>query len=200
MRVIFLIGGIASGKSSVARELERRGAVRIDLDQVSRDVLAPGSSLVGRIADAFGPDLVDAKGTLNRRLLAQRAFASAEETERLEAIELPAIRDELTMRLDLLKKGANVPDLVVVEVPLPDRMGEMLGLADAVVCVSCPRDLRRERAIGRGMDSSDFDRRADRQLTDGQMAALADIVIDNTGDEIALKERTGGLVRRLASA
>ena len=156
--------------------------------------------MVGRIADAFGPDLVDAKGTLNRRLLAQRAFASAEETERLEAIELPAIRDELTMRLDLLKKGANVPDLVVVEVPLPDRMGEMLGLADAVVCVSCPRDLRRERAIGRGMDSSDFDRRADRQLTDGQMAALADIVIDNTGDEIALKERTGGLVRRLASA
>ena len=200
MKVIFLIGGIASGKSSVARELERRGAVRIDLDQVSRDVLAPGSSLVGRIADAFGPDLVDAKGTLNRRLLAQRAFASAEETERLEAIELPAIRDELTMRLDLLKKGANVPDLVVVEVPLPDRMGEMLGLADAVVCVSCPRDLRRERAIGRGMDSSDFDRRADRQLTDGQMAALADIVIDNTGDAIALKERTGGLVRRLASA
>lgn len=200
MKVIFLIGGIASGKSSVARELERRGAVRIDLDQVSRDVLAPGSSLVGRIADAFGPDMVDAKGTLNRRLLAQRAFASAEETERLEAIELPAIRDELTMRLDLLKKGANVPDLVVVEVPLPDRMGEMLGLADAVVCVSCPRDLRRERAIGRGMDSSDFDRRADRQLTDGQMAALADIVIDNTGDEIALKERTGGLVRRLASA
>lgn len=200
MKVIFLIGGIASGKSSVARELERRGAVRIDLDQVSRDVLAPGSSLVGRIADAFGPDLVDAKGTLNRRLLAQRAFASVQGTKRLEAIELPAIRDELVVRLNALKKSADAPDLVVVEVPLPDRMGEMLGLADAVVCVSCPRDLRRERAIGRGMDPADFDRRADRQLTDEQMAALADNVIDNTGDEIALQERIGGLVRRLASA
>ena len=163
-------------------------------------MLAPGSSLVGRIADAFGPDLVDAKGTLNRRLLAQRAFASAQGTKRLEAIELPAIRDELVVRLNALKKSADAPNLVVVEVPLPDRMGEMLGLADAVVCVSCPRDLRRERAIGRGMDPADFDRRADRQLTDAQMTELADIVIDNTGDEIALQERISGLVRRLASA
>ncbi len=200
MKVIFLIGGIASGKSSVARELERRGAVRIDLDQVSRDVLAPGSSLVGRIADAFGPDLVDAKGTLNRRLLAQRAFASVQGTKRLEAIELPAIRDELTMRLDVLKKGANVPDLVVVEVPLPDRMGEMLCLADAVVCVSCPRDLRRERAIGRGMDPADFDRRADRQLTDAQMADLANIVIDNTGTEADLQGNIEKLVRAFIPA
>jgi len=186
VKTIFLIGGIASGKSSAARELERRGAVRIDLDQVSREVLAPGSSLLPAIAREFGADLLDEAGSLNRGLLAQRAFASAEATARLEAIELPAISDALAARLDGLETSECPPELVVVEVPLPDRMGPMLGLADVVVCVSCPIAVRRVRAIGRGMDGADFDRRAARQLTDGQMAALADIVLDNSGDEQAL--------------
>lgn len=186
MKTIFLIGGIASGKSSVARELERRGAVRIDLDQVSREVLAPGSSLLPAIAREFGTDLLDEAGLLNRGLLARRAFVSAEATARLEAIELPAISDALAAHLDDLKASACPPELVVVEVPLPDRAGPMMGLADAVVCVSCPVDVRRVRAIGRGMDGADFDRRAARQLTDGQMAALADVVLDNSGDEQTL--------------
>ena len=79
MYTVFLAGGIASGKSSVARELERRGAWRIDLDQVSRAVLEPGSDCLPEIADAFGDDLLDPQtGELDRGLLAGRAFADAE--------------------------------------------------------------------------------------------------------------------------
>lgn len=235
MKVVFLIGGIGSGKSTVARELERRGAVRIDLDQVSREVLMPGSPLLPAIAQEFGEDLIDESGVLNRGLLAQRVFCSAEATERLEAIELPAIRDALARRLDKLKSAPSMsasgaaeppavegsdpdpaplidrtgagsptssatthaapPKLVVVEVPLPDRAGPMLELADAVVCVACPLATRRIRAIGRGMDGEDFDRRAALQLTDAQMEALADVVIDNSRDEQALQEQLDHVLR-----
>ena len=59
MRTVFLTGGIASGKSTVARELERLGAWRIDLDELSRRVLEPGSPCLGEVTRAFGDDLVD---------------------------------------------------------------------------------------------------------------------------------------------
>ena len=186
MRVVFLIGGIASGKSSAAKLLERRGATRIDLDQVSREVLAPGSSLLPQIAQAFGEDVLDGEGVLDRGLLAQRAFATPQATARLEALELPAITDGLLGRLDDLRSCARPPACVVVEVPLPDRMGNLRRLADEVLLVACPVALRRRRAIGRGMTGEDFDRRAARQLGDDALAALATTTFDNTGDEAAL--------------
>lgn len=186
MRVVYLIGGIASGKSSVARLLAERGAVRIDLDQISHDVLAPGSALLEEIAAEFGADLLDESGVLDRALLAQRAFATPEATARLEALELPAIKEELVARLDGLRALAEAPEVVVVEVPLPDRMGPLMDLADEVLGVSCPLALRRERAVGRGMTVADFDRRVARQLSDEGLRALADEQIDNTGDEAAL--------------
>ena len=101
MYTVFLAGGIASGKSSVARALERRGAWRIDLDQVSRAVLEPGSECVAEVAEEFGEDLVDAQtGALDRGGLARRAFADADSTARLEAIELPYIRRMLVRMLE----------------------------------------------------------------------------------------------------
>ena len=71
MYIVFLAGGIASGKSTVARELERLGAWRIDLDRISRDVLEPGGECTLAIADAFGQDVLDPiTGALRRGLLA----------------------------------------------------------------------------------------------------------------------------------
>ena len=92
----FLAGGIASGKSTVARLLHDRGAWLCDLDQVSREVLEAGSPVLDAIAAVFGDDLIDGgTGELNRGELAARAFATPEDTARLEAIEMPAIRERL---------------------------------------------------------------------------------------------------------
>ena len=75
MHVVFLAGGTGSGKSTVARELERLGAWRIDLDELSRAVLEPGTACLGEVADAFGDDLVDREtGALDRALLARRVL------------------------------------------------------------------------------------------------------------------------------
>lgn len=190
MYTVFLAGGIGSGKSTAARELERLGACRIDLDQLSREVLKPGSTIIVPIQEAFGADVVDAQtGELNRGLLAQRAFASQESIALLEAIELPAIAELLKERLASLAASDPQPPLCVVEVPLLDRMESMRGLADEVIVVDVPLDVRRERAIGRGMTGEDFDARAANQPSDEWLRAHATTVIANDGTAEQLCQR-----------
>ena len=182
MYTVLLAGGIGSGKSTVARDLEALGCRRIDLDQLSREVLRRGSKVLQQIADAFGSDVVSPKtGELNRRLLAERAFATQADAERLEAIELPAIRALLAQRLEELASSQCPPEICVVEVPLLDRMGEGISLADEVLVVSCPLALRRKRAIERGMDGDDFDARVANQPSDEWLRAHATCVIENDG-------------------
>ena len=187
MHTVFLAGGTASGKSSVARELERLGAWRIDLDEISRSVLAPGEPCVAEVCAAFGDDLVDEEtGELDRALLARRAFADEASAELLERIELPYIRDMLVRMLTSGICGQREPACCVEEVPLLDRMEPMLDLADEVVVVTCPLEERRARACLRGMDAADFDRRVARQPSEEYLRAHATSVIDNVGDEAAL--------------
>lgn len=190
MRCAFLAGGIASGKSTVSRLLREKGAWVVDLDQVSRDVLQPGSPLLDELSAEFGDDIVDGQtGELNRGLLAKRAFASAEATERLEQIELPAIRERLAQVLTTSCCATTAPALTVVEVPLLDRVEDMFSLADDILVVVAPMDLRRERAIGRGMTSEDFDVRVSKQPSEDYLRAHATHVFDNSGNEEALRKQ-----------
>lgn len=182
MYVVFLAGGIASGKSTVAGELERLGAWRVDLDQISREVLEPGTETTRAVANAFGTDLLDPEtGVLNRRLLAARAFATPEDAALLEALELPAIRARLAEVLTHSACAETEPACCVVEIPLLDRMTDSFDLADEIVVVALPKAERRVRAIGRGMTGEDFDARAANQPSDEWLAAHADTVINNAG-------------------
>ena len=196
MHVVILAGGIASGKSTVARELERRGALRIDLDALSREVTQAGSATNELLAQEFGADVLDSQtGELRRSTLAQRAFVSAERTAKLEAIVHPAIRDALLDRLrgqDAAGRHAAeggteaAPTVCVVEVPLLDRVEDLLPLADEVLCVLCPQEVRRVRAIGRGMRGEDFDARVARQPSEEYLASHATTILNNDNDEKAL--------------
>lgn len=188
MHTTFLAGGIASGKSTVARMLHERGAWLCDLDQVSRDVLESGGPVLAQIASEFGDDLIDPEtGELDRLGLAVRAFASPEATERLEAIEMPAIRERMSQILTNTCCAATEPALTVVEVPLLDRVEDLLPLADDVLVVTAPLELRRARAVGRGVDAEDFDARVARQASDEYLRAHATYVIENTADVEALE-------------
>ncbi len=174
---VFLAGGTASGKSTVARELER-------LDELSRAVLAPGEPCVTEVCEAFGGDLVDAEtGALDRALLARRAFSDKASAELLERIELPHIRAMLARMLTSGICGQREPVCCVVEVPLLDRVEQMLDLADEVVVVTCPLELRRARARERGMDGDDFDRRVARQPSEEYLRSHATVALDNTAGE-----------------
>lgn len=194
MYTVFLAGGIASGKSTVAQTLERLGAIRCDLDQVSREVCRPGSPALVELGRRFGTDLVDPKtGELNRHLLAERAFATQEGTRDLESIELPFISRRLAEVLAdaASSKDANHP-VEVVEVPLLDRVEDLIPSVDEVLCVTCPLEVRRNRAVGRGMDVADFDRRVAQQPDDDYLRAHANSVFDNAGtpEELTHQVRT----------
>jgi len=187
---VFLAGGVGSGKSTVAKELELLGVSRIDLDQLSRDVLAPGTEVTKQIARAFGQDLCDpVTGQLNRGLLAQRAFSKPQYAKLLESIELPAIKALLMHRLNELASQDNPPSMCVVEIPLLDRMADDLSMADEVLVVCCPLAVRRERAIQRGMDGVDFDARVANQPSDKWLRAHATSVIENEGTLQELKQK-----------
>lgn len=190
MYTVFLAGGIASGKSTVARMLRDRGARLIDLDQVSREVLEPGSPLLPEIAAVFGDDVINAEtGEVNRALLGKRAFDSAEDTARLEAIELPAIKERLIEMLNVSCCAATEPKVTVVEVPLLDRMEGLFSLADEILAIITPLETRRRFAIGRGMAGADFDNRVARQTSDEYLRAHATYVIDNVGTQAELEAK-----------
>lgn len=182
MYVTFVAGGIASGKSTVSRRLGRLGAALVDLDALSREVCAPGSPVLARLAEEFGDDVLDpATGELRRAELARRAFASPAATRALERIEHPAIKEALAARLGMLAGLGHPPRLCVVEVPLLDKALDLVPLADEVVAVTCPAALRRERAVERGMEPADVDRRMAAQPAEAFLVEHADTVIENVG-------------------
>ena len=200
MHVIYLAGGIASGKSTIARTMEELGAERIDLDELSREALAPGSKILPQIRAEFGDDVINPMGGVKRELLAERAFATTERTVTLEEIELPLIDELLRARVAALAEGERAereenPDapekIVVVEVPLLDRMRGSFDLADEIVGVLCPVPARRARAAQRGMDPRDFDRRLHQQPTDAYVRAHCSYVFNNirTADVFAQEVR-----------
>lgn len=181
--VVFLAGGIASGKSTVAKRLRQLGACCVDLDTISREVTGAGSAVVHQLAQAFGSEVMDQRtGELNRSVLARMAFASEEGTRTLESITHPAIREALVAWLNAHESCG----VCVVEIPLLDRVEDLIPLANEVLCVVCPLQKRRTRAIGRGMDGSDFDARVAKQPTDEYLVSKATTVLSNEGDEATL--------------
>ena len=94
--VIALTGGIASGKSAVADLFDRLGVTVIDADQVARQVVEPGTATLEKIVAAFGPEVLDSSGHLDRQQLRARVFANPAQREILESITHPAIREEMT--------------------------------------------------------------------------------------------------------
>ncbi len=199
MYVIFLAGGIASGKSTVAQELRDRGACCVDLDVLSREATAPGSDALAQIAREFGADVLDEEGNLRRNALAQRAFCSEERTRELERIVHPYIRTLLCEWLDNNREQG----ICVVEIPLLDRVEDLVPMADEVLCVTCPVEVRRERAIGRGMDGKDFDARASKQASDAYLDEHGTSFIRNVGTRAELQHEINrwweGALKRAAA-
>ena len=189
---IGLTGGIGSGKSSVAALLRERGFVVVDADRIARDVLQPGSDALKEVAAAFGDDLVDASGVLNRKLLAQRAFVSEEQTQKLNSITHPAIRKESSRQFDAAEaEGARV---AVYDMPLLVELG-LHRQMDFTVVVDVSEEERVRRLVQlRGLSEADARSRIARQIDDDDRLAAADYVIDNNGPLSELAPQVDALV------
>ncbi len=185
-RVVALTGGIGTGKSTVAAILVRLGATLIDADAIVHELQAPGSPVLEEIAEAFGRELLDATGALDREALGARVFRDPEARRRLEAIMHPKVGAEFARRL-AAARDAGEP-LVVLDIPLyfeTRRAGA--GAAsrlpvDAVLLVYAPESVQIERTLARDASSRDeVLRRIRAQISIEEKKRLADVVIDNSG-------------------
>jgi dephospho-CoA kinase len=180
MPLVALTGGIASGKSTIARRLAEHGAVVVDADRIVRDVQQPGSPVLADLADAFGDEVLLADGSLDRAALGSRAFGDPEAVARLNAIVHPAVRAESARRF--AEAFAADPDAVVVyDVPLlvEARVDDPWEL---IVVAHAPADVRRRRLVElRGMGEEDAAARLASQVSDQARLAVADVVIDTAG-------------------
>lgn len=170
-----LTGGIGSGKSTVASMLARKGAVVVDADEIARRIVEPGSPVLARLSEEFGSDIVRADGSLDRGLLAERAFATERGTRHLNEITHPAIRELAEVELE---DGERAGGVVVYEMPLLVETGQV-SLVDIVVVVDVPEQTQVERAVARGLDEADVRARMARQATRDMRLEAADHVIDN---------------------
>ena len=192
MFTVFVLGNIASGKSTACRYLESRGAMLIDLDELAKSLYVPGSEIVNALAEEFGWDILDEEGGIRRNVLAARVFVSPDTVARLNGIVHPVLIEQLSMRiLDPVCCTVSSPryPFAVVEVSAPTGFEDAFGLADEILVISAPLEVRRERAIHRGMDPSDFDARSACQPDESSLCDLATTVIDNAAGNHSLFEQ-----------
>lgn len=196
MPLIALTGGIASGKSTIARRLEEHGAVIVDADAIVRDVQAPGSPVLDLIAETFGSEVIAQDGSLDRPALGSRVFGDPAQLARLNAIVHPAVRDESQRRFTAA--FADDPDAVVVyDVPLlvEARVDDPW---DLIVVAHAPAAERLRRLIElRGMDETAARERIGAQVSDDKRLAIADVVIDTGGTLEHTVAQTDALWERL---
>lgn len=180
MPLVALTGGIASGKSTIARRLAEHGAVVVDADQLVREVQAPGTPVLAAIAEAFGERMLRPDGSLDRAALGTRVFGDDAAIAQLNGIVHPAVRAESARRF--AEAFAADPDAVVVyDVPLlvEARAADPWQL---VVVAHAPADVRAQRLVElRGLSPADAAARLASQVPDEARLRIADVVIDTAG-------------------
>ena len=189
-----LTGGVASGKSTVARILDELGAVVIDADVLAREVVAPGTEGLRRVVEEFGPDVLAPDGSLDRPRLGAVVFGDAEARRRLEAIVHPLVR----ARGRELEEAAPQGSVVVHDIPLLTETGQA-DRFDAVLVVDVPVETQVQRMLEqRGMTRAEAEARVAAQATREQRLAIATHVIDNTGTREDLRDRVAEVFEKLA--
>jgi dephospho-CoA kinase len=182
MKLIGLTGGIASGKSTVAKRLVEHGAVLVDADVLAREVVEPGTAGLAQIEREFGPSVISPDGSLNRPALGAIIFADAEKREALNGITHPAIWKR-GKELFAAAEAEN-PDVVVVyDVPLlAEAAADRPMTFDLVVVVHADIGKRIDRMVElRGMSRAEAEGRLRAQASDADRLKLADVVIDSNG-------------------
>jgi len=189
---IGLTGGVASGKSTVAALFAAHGAPIIDTDLIARALVAPGQPALAEIAAHYGPEILNADGTLNRPALRRRIFADPEARRALEAILHPRIRAEVEQRLQTQQAA-----YVIIAIPLLVETGAYDALLDRVLVVDLPEPLQLARLRARdGIDEALARAMLAAQASREARRARADDIIDNSGPPEALAPQVERLHQR----
>ena len=179
MEKIFLIGGMGAGKSTARQALVDQGLEYIDLDKIGHEI--HGWQVVkDDLVEAFGEDVLDEQGNVNRPVLARKAFKTPADTRKLNRITMPRIEDAFTTKLEELE-AAGCEAVVVEYSVFKSRSMSIADQADVIIAILAPLDLRIQRAVASGFDEQDVRRRIAQQITDAERIERADVVFNNDG-------------------
>lgn len=180
MYLIGLTGGIAAGKSTIARRLVEHGAVHIDADQLARRVVEPGTDGLAELRAEFGDGILERNGSLDRAALGRIVFDDPDALRRLNAIVHPRVR-ALSEKL-IAKAAADDPNAVIVyDVPLLVE-AQVDHPFDLIVVAHADKATRIERLVElRGMPDEHARARVEAQAGDAERLRVADVVIDTDG-------------------
>ena len=195
MYTVGLTGQMASGKSTVALELQKLGAIVINADDLGREVVENNPAVLKRLAAAFGAENVFTNGKLNRKKLAAKAFAGEENTAKLNAIVHPSLLALLRKQIAYHSRRRRTQLLVVDAALLFDwKLARELDVV-VVVETTLKNQLARLRRKGRGR--KDALQRIKRQVPKNRLRRMADAVIYNNGTRDQLVQKTWRLYARL---
>jgi len=184
-----LTGGIGAGKSEVSRRLAAQGAVVIDADAIAHEVVGPGTGGLAEVVAAFGNDVLDPGGQLDRARLGELVFADPQLRSKLNAIVHPLV----AARMRELEDTAPAGSIVVHDVPLIAE-NNLAGSYDLVVVVDVPPRIQLDRLIRhRGLSRDQAKARIAAQAAREQRLAIASIVVDNSGSLAELDRQVGEL-------
>ncbi len=187
MHIIGIVGGVAGGKSLVARQLRELGAVVLEADTIGHEVLRQeGTEAAARRRwgdGIFGPD-----GRIDRRRLARIVFAppphGPREKEYLEGLTHPEIGRLIQRRIQELAAGG--AKLVVLDAPLLME-ADLDNFCNTIIFVDSPREIRMARAQSRGWNEEDYAAREGAQDSLDSKRAKADVTMDNSGSPESTK-------------
>ena len=185
MILIGLTGGIGCGKSEVSRLLEKRGAVIVDADLIVRELQQPGAEIFRRMVEMFGDKVLAADGSLDRAAVANEVFKDTEILGKLNLLIHPVVRRVMNERVENYRDTDKV---VVLDIPLLVE-NPREGL-DGILVVDLYPQIAIERIVDqRKMSIDDAKARVSRQSSREQRLAIANHVIDNSGDRDALAKK-----------
>jgi dephospho-CoA kinase len=192
---VALTGGIASGKSTVAAQFAGLGVPIIDLDEIAREVVAPGTALLEQVYARFGATVRGPDGALDRRALRELVFADAGRRRELEGLLHPAILARAAQR-----SAAAAGPYQIIVIPLLAET-DARGHYDRVLLVDCEESRQRARLMARdGATAAQADAALSAQATRATRRALADDLIDNGGTLAALQAQVLALHERYRAA
>lgn len=209
MKVIGLTGGIGSGKSTVSDYLIRKGFHVLDADKIAREIVLPGSDMLIKLKDVFGREIIQEDGSLDRKKLGALVFSDPEKRQMLDSMMHTEILELIHVRLLRLHEESEMAALssdpeeflkykvIFIDAPLLFETG-----LDKIVSETWVIDVDDETRIDRIMERDGLNREEIQKIFDTQMARseknrLADVILDNTGDTIALYQKIDQLLEHI---
>ncbi|MEY3001414.1 MAG: hypothetical protein RL648_1628 [Verrucomicrobiota bacterium] len=179
---IGLTGGMGCGKSTALAIFKRLGARVVETDALVKTLLRNDAGLKAEIGAAFGGEILDAEGNIDREALGRRVFADSRDLRVLESLVHPRVRDLWMAHL------RETHPLLVVEIPLLFENGLETHFTQTI-CVSCTPSVQKKRLMARGMTAAEISNRTKRQLPTEEKVRRATITLHNNGSVEHLEEQ-----------